>query len=462
MITLDQSDYIRNLYRQFGPPKPMGSSAGDLDKPHFFLHRKFLGEQDLAILFNTKRCRYQCRFCSLPAKSSQEWIDAEHVVNQFVYVTNELRHSLGVLDRFTIANEGSVFDELTYPVEALQAIVSATRAIPNLWKIVIETRIEFATVERMRAVKEWSGGKTLDVLTGFETLDTGIRDCAAIVIGGGDIVVPWSTSSRYWERAYLRRPVFVAGVGVPTWRSPEPHVVARLRSFFGHANVRFVGSRDAESSAWIERHLQPSVPVATAPDLVCGLTLPVVERPAGPPIFGVAVRSRKEKDDLTQVRRLCERATALGYRVRRIVLATGRVRTRDLEATADLGLPDTELVSSDDLATITRAIGECTAMTSMKFHGVVVATMFGIPTIATMPTAKTRNFLRGIGRADLLSAYSNPDLPSRLDDRLAPIDLATREELRSRAVAHLAALRERIIEQVDGRTVARGSRSSPT
>jgi len=279
-------------------------------------------------------------------------------------------------------------------------------------------------------------------------LGSGIREAEAILIGGGDILKPWPNGSRYWERAYLRRPVFVAGVGVPTWRPSTPESVAELSAFFGHPNVRFVGARDAESAAWIEANLRPAVRVATAPDLVCGLSLPAVRRPAGQPIFGVAVRSREQPDDLTNVRRLCERAIELGYRVRRIVLATGRVRAQDAVATDGLGLPDTELVSTDDLSEISRAIGECTTITSMKFHGVVVATMYGVPAIATMPTAKTRSFLGGIGRADLLAAYSNPELPSFLRPDLAPISDEIRDRLRHAAVAHLAELRERIAATV--------------
>jgi polysaccharide pyruvyl transferase WcaK-like protein len=281
-------------------------------------------------------------------------------------------------------------------------------------------------------------------------LGSGIRASDAIVIGGGDIVIPWSSASRYWERSYLHRPVFVAGVGVPTWREPIPYIVRRLEIFFTHPSVRFVGTRDPESSAWIEQNLHPGVPVTTAPDLVCGLTLPAVERPAGQPIFGVAVRSRNQTDDLTHVRRLCERAVELGYRVRRIVLGTGKVRERDLEATAGLGLPDTELVSTDDLDAISRAIGECTVFASMKFHGVVVATMYGVPAIATMPTTKTRNFMRRIDRPDLLSAYSNPELPAVLTRDLAPIAEETRLRLRAEAVAHLADLRAKLLTSTNG------------
>lgn len=166
---------IAQLYRQFGPPKPMGSSAHLPTQPHFFLHRNFLGEQDLAILFNTKRCQYQCKFCALPYKSSKEWVEASDVLAQFWYVVQEVKHSLGVLERLTIANEGSVFDETTFPPDALLEITSSTRTLPRIRKIVFETRLEFIETAKLNEMKE-AGRKRLDILTGFETLDVHIRD----------------------------------------------------------------------------------------------------------------------------------------------------------------------------------------------------------------------------------------------------------------------------------------------
>lgn len=275
-------------------------------------------------------------------------------------------------------------------------------------------------------------------------LGSTIRDSDAILIGGGDLVISWPTRTRYWDRTYLRRPVFIAGIGVPTWRKPDDDSVRQLRRFFQHPSVRLIGSRDPESSSWIADRLEPSAPVITAPDLVCGLTLPSVERPADPPIFGVAVRGRNHRDDLSNVRRMCHRAAELGYRVRRIVLATGQMRQKDLAATAELGLSDTELVDSDDLNTISRAIGECTVMASMKFHGVVVATMYGVPCIVLMPTAKNRNFIRAIGRPDLLSAFSNPELPDLVTREVRPLRADIRHRLRHDVTAHLADLRRRI------------------
>jgi radical SAM enzyme (TIGR01210 family) len=173
--SVDISEQVQSLYRTYGPPKQMGTGSSEETEPHFFLHRSFLGEQDLAILFNTKRCRYQCKFCALPAKSSRTWIGAESVLRQFQHVITELRHSLGILHRLTIANEGSVLDATTFPRESLTDIVASTSNLPAMRKIVLESRLEFAEVQFLRMLSVRSG-KRLDVLTGFETLDTDIRD----------------------------------------------------------------------------------------------------------------------------------------------------------------------------------------------------------------------------------------------------------------------------------------------
>lgn len=165
---------VRSLYRTFGPPKSMGVDPIDNAHPLFFLVRQFLDEVDLAILFNTKRCRYQCRFCALPAQSSRRWIEEDKVLAQFLYVINEAKHTLGVLDRLTIANEGSVLDFDTFPRGALEKIISAAEEILGIKKIVLEIRMEFVKNEVLEDLSDRTRRK-LAVLTGFETLDSEIR-----------------------------------------------------------------------------------------------------------------------------------------------------------------------------------------------------------------------------------------------------------------------------------------------
>lgn len=274
-----------------------------------------------------------------------------------------------------------------------------------------------------------------DVVRGYDT----------IVIGGGDLVIPWAASDRYWLPDYLRRPVHVVGVGVPTWRPAKPAVVAALGAFLRHRNVRSITARDAESGAWIREHLRPRVDVASSADLVFALPLPAVERPTDPPILGIVVRWREGGDDYGAVRAAAARGRALGYRLRTIVLATGEVRARDERALDEVGLDDVERIASDDLDVLTRAIGECTMLVSHKFHGTVVATSYGIPSVSMSTTDKNRNLLRRLGRPDLVCAFDDPGLPDRVTRPPAAIDLAVRDEMAREATASLDLLRQRIV-----------------
>jgi uncharacterized Fe-S cluster-containing MiaB family protein len=170
---------VRELYREFGPPKLMGKGAEQRDRPHYFLERNFLGESDLAVLFNTLRCQHQCNFCTLPTKSSKSFIEGDDIASQFIHVLHEVRHSLGILERLTLGNEGSVFDEKTFPNCRLIEMVRATNEIPNIKRIVFETRHEYFTAEKASFIKRISK-KNLNVLTGFETIDCSIRNEVSI------------------------------------------------------------------------------------------------------------------------------------------------------------------------------------------------------------------------------------------------------------------------------------------
>ncbi len=169
-------DVVRRHYNAHGSHKAMGSSSPSQVEPHFFLVRSFLGEIDIAILFNTKRCRYQCTFCSLPAKSSEEFIPADDIAAQYLGVLDRVKYAIGVLERLTIANEGSVLDVQTFPHSTLLEIVESSSALPGMTRVVIESRLEFVDVETLQDLRRLSGGKSIDVLTGFESADSRIRE----------------------------------------------------------------------------------------------------------------------------------------------------------------------------------------------------------------------------------------------------------------------------------------------
>jgi len=271
----------------------------------------------------------------------------------------------------------------------------------------------------------------------------------AILIGGGDIVIPNYWSDQYFEDAFLRKPVYIHGVGVPTWGGEDPNVVSRLAKFFRHENVRSIHVRDFESRAWIEHKLAPRIAVDFTTDIVCALDLPDPTPQIGPKIFGLVTRKQKPGEIQWQnVRALCDHAQSLGYRIRHISLGTGAVGKEDQLALAEFAYEGMELVESESIADLNLAIGECTGLASMKFHGCVVGLMFGIPAIGLITTDKFRNFYKVAGRPELVAHHSHADLASRLRDPMEPIPTTTRTRLRNDAHAGLERLKARMLKDL--------------
>lgn len=261
-----------------------------------------------------------------------------------------------------------------------------------------------------------------------------VNEVDAIVIGGGDLLIPWTVSELYWKREYLKKPVHICGVGVPTWKGPKESALRYMREFFSHSNIKSINVRDRESAVWITKNIVPALSVTHTTDIVFALDLPFIEKPKEVPILGVVTRDRADKpDDLTNVMALCQKAFNLGYKIRHIVLGVGAVGKRDLRRADDLQIPEKELVHSDLTADLCKAIGECTVLASMKFHGTVVAVAYGIPSFVLSLTDKNKNLMQMIERPDLLSSIVDTKLPDRFSQFTPPIPWSTRTLLRKRA-----------------------------
>jgi len=248
-------------------------------------------------------------------------------------------------------------------------------------------------------------------------IDDILDEVDVFLIGGGDLLRPWAVDRRYFNPRYLEKPVFVVGVGAATlWHKDyqaKDAAIAEYQRFFRHPNVKFIGVRDDESKAWVAERIAPTAPLKSAPDIVCALDLPLVHRPLDPPILGLVTRFRPDRetpDDYTMIKRLADEYIANGWRIRHLILGTDAVGKRDVANSSDLEIPGKELVYSDNLDDLTRAIGECSAFASMKFHGTVVATMYGIPSLVLIPTPKNRNFMRRLDRLDLMAKFDAADL----------------------------------------------------
>lgn len=139
--------------------------------------RKFKGEVDLLIILNTRRCYYNCSFCELPAKSGKDTISADNITQQIISVFRLYAECLDVIDRITLSNEGSVFDQRTIDSTVLVALAEAiTSALPSVKRLVLETRPEFIVSNVLDAIRESAPQCTIDLLIGFETQDDKLRN----------------------------------------------------------------------------------------------------------------------------------------------------------------------------------------------------------------------------------------------------------------------------------------------
>lgn len=284
---------------------------------------------------------------------------------------------------------------------------------------------------------------------GAEGLAKKVAEVDAIIIGGGDLVIPFYWTDQYFEKPFLEKPIFMHGLGVPKWGGHDKKVVSRLHEFFQSDNIRHIHVRDLESKEWIERNLEPKVVVDRSPDIVCALDLPPVTRPTDQPIFGLITRKQKAGEiQWENIRALCDKAKSLGYRLRHIVAATGVIGKEDDGVFEEFDFSDMENIRSENIDDITRAIGECSVVASMKFHGLVVASMFGIPTIGLITTDKFNNFYATMERDDLRAHHRHKDLADRLSRFMAPIPYFTRHAMREKAIGSLQLLAKRVAETI--------------
>lgn len=294
----------------------------------------------------------------------------------------------------------------------------------------------------------------------------------AILIGGGDLIIPSYWTGLYFEEEYLKRPIFICGVGVPQWTGLDTAVIERLARFFQHENIKFISVRDQESREWILRYLEPKVPVQIAPDLVCGLDLPLVQRtepqyifvPYKPmvqtKIFGIITRKQEPGEiNWDHIDRLCKKAVECGYKIRHIILGTGAVGEEDHLAAKEWSFQDKEYIRSENIDELTKSIGECTVLASMKFHGCVVAAMYGVPAIILVPTDKFKNFYKLLERPDLISSYRDPDCSQHVSPYMAPIPLIVRERLKLETKQTLNMLKLSIQRNIKENPVPSGSES---
>lgn len=145
-------------------------------KPIVSKTRLFRGEPELLTVFYTKRCRYQCSFCTLPWQSAHHLVEFEDVETQLDVAFLNALHSLSRVERVSFGNEGSILDEDTFPRSHLGFALQRTARLPSVHTFALETRHEFVTPERLDFVQSLIGDCTLEMKIGLESLSESVRE----------------------------------------------------------------------------------------------------------------------------------------------------------------------------------------------------------------------------------------------------------------------------------------------
>lgn len=275
-----------------------------------------------------------------------------------------------------------------------------------------------------------------------------IDSADAILIGGGDLVHPLRVSSLYWNMAYLQKPTYVFGVGVPKEPFRRKNVIQHYQAFMGHRNCRLVVARDQESYNWLNENLELGDKLAWFPDPICSLNLPA-PLPQEERTLGVVVRDLQSMtQSMDPVLEMLDRARSMGYAIKHLVLATGQSARTDAQRAEFIRekYPDEEIIISDDLDVLCRQISTCSVLFTTKFHGLVVATMYGIQAIALSETLKNTNFLRMIGREEWQHPWSEPGLAELVPDTPERVPEDILDSLRKQSEAGYA----RLCAAIDG------------
>lgn len=270
-----------------------------------------------------------------------------------------------------------------------------------------------------------------DGAVNLEKLEENVSAVDAIMIGGGDLVIPYAMSSLYWQPAFLRKPIVVYGVGVPRWGGYNHDVVMKMRAFMQHPAVKQVTARDQESTDWIAQHLKPSAPVTCEPDIVCAYQHRyVVPRDRA---FGLVLRHQGTDLNKQSVKAILDQVRARGYHPRVLMLATGKTLSDDFNPLLKLDLGDADVIVRSNLDALTDELLSCDRVASMKFHGCVVAMSHNVPCLALSQANKFKNFYAELDRSNWLSSLGDAQLQQKLDDLLDAPNYVFPKEFREQA-----------------------------
>ncbi|MFO8018497.1 MAG: archaeosine biosynthesis radical SAM protein RaSEA [Promethearchaeia archaeon] len=164
-------------------------SEKELAKPVAFWVKedRLLNKQgkELTIILKTRGCSWAlgekggCSMCGYIKDSAYDPVKDSLIISQFEHALSQFRAQIKQDSKqyvVKIFNSGSFFDEGEISPEVRNHIYGKLAELKNIKEIVVESRIEYLTRDKMNDFKEKLSGKYLEIGIGLETVNDFIRN----------------------------------------------------------------------------------------------------------------------------------------------------------------------------------------------------------------------------------------------------------------------------------------------
>ena len=270
-----------------------------------------------------------------------------------------------------------------------------------------------------------------------------------IIIGGGDLLIPWYKSWLYWDEAFLRKPVYVYGIGVPTWDKSNQEVLDWYNKFLNHPNVVSITCRDKDSVDWISRNLNINDKnIAYYPDIVCSCKFERISSVTESKTVGLVLRWQPSyaRDNITA---FVEYIRNSGYLVKLLMLGIGNTLKDDRRVIEEFEFLNAPVVVRDTIEGLSAELTACDYIVSQKFHGCVVAYLSKIPFIALSTADKFTSFCKDVNAQDYISWDGDPNLIMKFQKVIsAEMDYSNLEGMSSQSRLVLKLLKDSIENKI--------------
>ena len=149
---------------------------------------RLLGEigKEFTIILRTRGCSWAlsehggCSMCGYYLDANKKDVSTTQIINQFDHAfddkINEIKQDSNNFI-LKIFNSGSFLDEIEIPKNVRNYILEKISKVEKIKEIVIESRVEYITSEKLVEIKEVLNNKHIEIAIGLETVNDYIRNC---------------------------------------------------------------------------------------------------------------------------------------------------------------------------------------------------------------------------------------------------------------------------------------------